>query len=274
MSEYLPRCIGDQCKKITDFVVKFVNSVDPNIQKKIEDDIALGELSEQNIRTLEYKQEEIRNLINSQMFSQDLEMTVANLRNVINQNPTISPNIKDMIKDVFTFYYSNVLDQIPKEQKENMTDTVESIRNLDSSIELMYCIELICNPDDYVMNYELDRVYSESDLNEEIKKCSIATPTNNNPPYEFKGTRDPLTGITTHHEKDPSFGIRQRKNPTQSVHEMNRGGKNKKTRKNSKTKKAKKNMKTKKSSNHKKSKKIKAKKTKGKKSKKNTKKYQ
>ena len=56
-------CIGDSCKKMRDASIRFVNSVDVNIQKRIEDDINQGVLIEQNIRILASKQEEVRNLI-------------------------------------------------------------------------------------------------------------------------------------------------------------------------------------------------------------------
>ena len=45
-------CIGDSCKKMRDASIRFVNSVDVNIQKRIEDDINQGTLIEQNIRIL------------------------------------------------------------------------------------------------------------------------------------------------------------------------------------------------------------------------------
>ena len=216
-------CIGDTCKKMKEVGIKFVDSVDPNIQKKIEDDIAEGKVNEQNMKMLENKQEEIRNIIESYM----IEMTVSNLRDILNKNPTISTKIKN----VFTYYYTEILDLIPRETKENMTDTVDAIQNLDSSIELMYCIELMCNPDNYVMNYELYTQFAEYELEEEMKKCSITHTDNTTPSYKFEGERNPYTGITVHKE-DPSLGIRKRMNAAKSG-QMTRGGKKvvKKTRK-------------------------------------------
>jgi hypothetical protein len=248
-------CIGDSCKKMRDASIRFVNSVDVNIQKRIEDDINQGVLIEQNIRILASKQEEVRNLIESYV----TDMSVSNIRTLLAENK----NLSDMIKNVFTYYYTDVLDRIPSERKQNMTDTADDIRNLDMSIQVMYCIELMCNPDDYVMNYQLDSTYTEEELEEEMKKCSITDATEYAPKYRFQGKRDPYTGVTMY-SQDPTMGLRRRMNATMQT-TMNRGGK--KTRKNKKAKpgkKAKKSKKTRvKKSN--KTKKAKAKTNKGKK---------
>jgi hypothetical protein len=217
-------CIGDSCKKMRDASIRFVNSVDVNIQKRIEDDINQGALIEQNIRILASKQEEVRNLIESYV----TDMSVSNIRKLLAENKSMS----DMIKNVFTYYYTDVLDRIPSERKQNMTDTIDDIQNLDMSIQVMYCIELMCNPDDYVMNYQLDSPYTEDELEEEMKKCSITDATEYAPKFRFQGKRDPYTGVTMH-SQDPTMGLRRRMNATMQT-TMNRGGK--KTRKNKKAK--------------------------------------
>jgi len=229
-------CIGENCKKMTEASIKFVDSIDPNVQKKIEDDIADGKLMEQTIRSLENKQEEIRSMIEAYM----MEISVNTLRNLLNTDPKLSTKIKK----IFTYYYTEILDRIPSEMKENMTDTVDAIQNLDESIKLMYCIELMCNPDDYVMNYELDTQFTEDELENEMKKCSITYIDEGKSSYKFDGVRDPYSGITVYKE-DPSLGIRKRirkrMNTTKSG-QMTRGGKKmaKKTKKAKKSKKAKK----------------------------------
>ena len=243
-------CIGDSCKKMRDASIRFVNSVDVNIQKRIEDDINQGVLIEQNIRILASKQEEVRNLIESYV----TDMSVSNLRKLLAENKSMS----DMIKNVFTYYYTDVLDRIPSERKQNMTDTADDIQNLDMSIQLMYCIELMCNPDDYVMNYQLDSTYTEEELEEEMKKCSITDATEYAPKYHFQGKRDPYTGVTMH-SQDPTMGLRRRMNATMQT-TMNRGGK--KTRKNKKAKHSKKANKAKKAKKTKKTRVKKSNKTK------------
>jgi hypothetical protein len=155
-------------------------------------------------------------------------MSVSNIRKLLAENKSMS----DMIKNVFTYYYTDVLDRIPSERKQNMTDTIDDIQNLDMSIQVMYCIELMCNPDDYVMNYQLDSPYTEDELEEEMKKCSITDATEYAPKFRFQGKRDPYTGVTMH-SQDPTMGLRRRMNATMQT-TMNRGGK--KTRKNKKAK--------------------------------------
>ncbi len=98
----------------------------------------------------------------------------------------------------------------------------------------------MCNPDDYVMNYELDTQFTEDELENEMKKCSITYRDEDKSSYKFDGVRNPYSGITVYKE-DPSLGIRKRMNAAKSG-QMTRGGKKmaKKTKKAKKSKKAKK----------------------------------
>jgi hypothetical protein len=240
--------------KFSNSAKAFVDSVDPNVQKQIEADIKEGKLSEQKLNILEEKQEEIRNKIE---FS-GMEMTVNNMKQLLNSQPDISNDIKD----VFTYYYTEIMDRIPNEQKHNMTDTTDDIQQLDSTILLMYCIELICNPENYVLNYETHTPFTNDELVQAMKKCEQeeqdVIPFSN----PITGKRDHVQRITQHISRpiDPT-GLKRRKL-------IASGGRKKTKAKKTKAKKTKaKKTKAKKT----KAKKTKAKKTKSRKVKRNTK---
>ena len=240
--------------KFSNSAKAFVDSVDPNVQKQIEADIKEGKLSEQKLNILEEKQEEIRNKIESS----GMEMTVNNMKQLLNSQPDISNDIKD----VFTYYYTEIMDRIPNEQKHNMTDTTDDIQQLDSTILLMYCIELICNPENYVLNYETHTPFTNDELVQAMKKCEQeeqdVIPFSN----PITGKRDHVQRITQHISRpiDPT-GLKRRKL-------IASGGRKKTKAKKTKAKKTKaKKTKAKKT----KAKKTKAKKTKSRKVKRNTK---
>ena len=242
-------CIGDACKKANAWVINFIDSVDPIIQVQIERDVDEGKISTLNLKMLEQKQEEIRNKIENS----GIDMTVSNITTLLNQDSTIT----DMVKDVFTFYYTNVMDRIPEEMKNNMTDTVDDIQKLDMSIQIMYCIELICNPENYVLNYETHTPFTNDELVQAMKKCEQeeqdVIPFSN----PITGKRDHVQRITQHISRpiDPT-GLKRRKL-------IASGGRKKTKAKKTKAKKTK--------AKKTKAKKTKAKKTKSRKVKRNTK---
>ena len=190
--------------KFSNSAKAFVDSVDPNVQKQIEADIKEGKLSEQKLNILEEKQEEIRNKIE---FS-GMEMTVNNMKQLLNSQPDISNDIKD----VFTYYYTEIMDRIPNEQKHNMTDTTDDIQQLDSTILLMYCIELICNPENYVLNYETHTTFTKDELDVAMKKCEQEDQDVPAVGLPITGKRDHARGITSHPVRrvDPT-GTKKRK---------------------------------------------------------------
>ena len=146
------KCIGDTCKILHKKVVKFVDSVDPVVQSKIEENIKKGELQENTLLELTKKQNELRNKIDDFF----LEITLENVKDMVKTD-----DISNRIKSIFTYYYTEILDRIPEERKNNINDTEDDIKNLDESIKLMYCIELVCNPDDYVLNYDMGDTYTD-----------------------------------------------------------------------------------------------------------------
>lgn len=176
----------------------FVEGVDPNVQKQIEVDIEQGKISEKNLNVLEQKQEEIRNKIENS----GIEMTVDNMKQLLTSNPDISNDIKG----VFTYYYTEIMDRIPRERENNITDTVNDIQNLDSTIQLMYCIELMCNPENYVLNYETHTKFTPDELEEAMKKCEQEGQDDRASGLSISGTRDHAQGITSHPSRrvDPS----------------------------------------------------------------------
>jgi hypothetical protein len=246
--------------KFSNSAKAFVDSVDPNVQKQIEADIKEGKLSEQKLNILEEKQEEIRNKIE---FS-GMEMTVNNMKQLLNSQPDISNDIKD----VFTYYYTEIMDRIPNEQKHNMTDTTDDIQQLDSTILLMYCIELICNPENYVLNYETHTKFTPDELEEAMKKCEQEGQDDRASGLSISGTRDHAQGITSHPSRrvDPS-GTKK------GLFHSSLGGRKKNKSKNTKGKKtrAKKTRAKKTRAKKAKSKNVKSKKVKSKKVKRNTK---
>ena len=159
-------CIRDTCKKADELAIKFVDSIDTTVQEKIEKNIKAGELIESTLKELTNKQNELRDEIDDR----DIELTLDNLEALVKM-----PVISSMIKDVFTYYYTYILDLIPSEEKEGMTDTTVDIQDLDISIKLMYCIELVCNPEDYVLNYQMNDKYCGcSNKADQLKKMIAA----------------------------------------------------------------------------------------------------
>lgn len=209
-------CVGNMCKKAYKLGIKFVNSVDVSVQKKIEEDITNGILSQQKMIELEKMQNDIRDKIQGHM----IELSVYQMEKLLQKT---DPSISEMIKNTFTYYYTDISDLIPREKKENMTDTVDDIAKLDMSNQLMYCIELICNPDDYVMNYEMHTTVTDDELEEEMKKCSIEDADNYKIPSGITGVRNNRTGVTQHIERPINpFGTGIRKRPPQQY--IERGG--------------------------------------------------
>jgi hypothetical protein len=182
----------------------FVEGVDPNVQKQIEVDIEQGKISEKNLNVLEQKQEEIRNKIENS----GIEMTVDNMKQLLTSNPDISNDIKG----VFTYYYTEIMDRIPRERENNITDTVNDIQNLDSTIQLMYCIELMCNPENYVLNYETHTTFTKDELDVAMKKCEQEDQDVPAVGLPITGKRDHARGITSHPVRrvDPT-GTKKRK---------------------------------------------------------------
>jgi len=230
-------------EQLTKSAKSFVDTVDPNMQQKVEADIEQGKISEKQMDILQQKQEEIRDKIEKY----GVEMSVNNMKQLL----TSEPDISNDIKSVFTYYYTEIMDRIPREKENNINDTVNDIQNLDITIQLMYCIELMCNPENYVLNYETHTVFSKDELDEAIKKCAQEEPDVLKPRIPITGKRDHVTGITTHplRRVDPTGTKKRRLIPS--------GGRKKSKKTKSKKTKSKKT----------KSKKTKSKKTKSKKTK-------
>jgi len=244
------KCIGDTCKILHKKVVKFVDSVDPVVQSKIEENIKKGELQENTLLELTKKQNELRNKIDDFF----LEITLENVKDMVKTD-----DISNRIKSIFTYYYTEILDRIPEERKNNINDTEDDIKNLDESIKLMYCIELVCNPDDYVLNYDMGDTYTDEQLKKELENCDKeSNDDNNNNMSPFIGETDYQTEITKHEERSVfPTGIKRRSKVDVPM-SMNRGGKkSKNTKKVNKSKKTKKTKKTKKVKKTKKTKKVK-----------------
>ena len=254
-------CIKDTCKKVDELAIKFVDSIDTTVQDKIEKNIKAGELIESTLEELTNKQNELRDEIDDR----DIELTLDNLEALVE-----TPVISSKIKDVFTYYYTHILNLIPSEEKKGMTDTIDDIKNLDISIKLMYCIELVCNPEDYVLNYQMSDKYNKEQHELALKNC-YKTDVEDKKGHvnTFSEKKENLvTGEQRHPTRavDYPFGTGMRRRPvgpSNDVMERNGGKKTKRQfKKSKKYKKSKKAKKTKKGKKMKKTKKSNARKAK------------
>lgn len=245
-------CLKGTCKKIDELAIKFVDSVDTTVQEKIEKNIKDGELIKSTLKELTKKQNELRDEIDNR----DIEITLDNLKTLVEM-----PVISSKIKDVFTYYYTHILDRIPSEEKEGITDTTDDIKNLDISIKLMYCIELVCNPEDYVLNYDMNDKYNKEEHELALKNCyktDVEDKKGDVNTFSEK-KEDLVTGEQLHPIRDVDpFGtgmrrrqvgneVMERKGGKKTKRHFKKSKKDKKSKKAKKTKKGKKMKKTKKS---------------------------
>ena len=252
-------CLKGTCKKIDELAIKFVDSIDTTVQDKIEKNIKAGELIESTLKELTNKQNELRDEIDDR----DIELTLDNLEALVEM-----PVISSKIKDVFTYYYTHILNLIPSEEKKGMTDTIDDIKNLDISIKLMYCIELVCNPEDYVLNYQMNDKYNKEQHELALKNCyKTDVEDKKGVVNTFSEKKEDLvTGEQLHPTRavDYPFGTGMRRRQVDNeVMERNGGKKTKRYfKKSKKDKKSKKAKKTKKGKKMKKTKKSNARKAK------------
>ena len=252
-------CLKGTCKKVDELAIKFVDSIDTTVQDKIEKNIKAGELIESRLNGLTDKQNELRDEIDKL----NIEITLDNLEALVKM-----PVISSMIKDVFTYYYTYILDLIPSEEKEGMTDTTVDIQDLDISIKLMYCIELVCNPEDYVLNYQMNDKYNKEQHELALKNCyKTDVEDKKGVVNTFSEKKEDLvTGEQLHPTRavDYPFGTGMRRRQVDNeVMERNGGKKTKRYfKKSKKDKKSKKAKKTKKGKKMKKTKKSNARKAK------------
>ena len=121
-------CIKSTCKKLDEMAIKFVDSVDCSIQAKIEKNIEDGKLMKFRFDELKKKQNELRDEIDNR----EPDYILSDLKDLVKGDV-----ISNKIQDVFTYYYTHILDRIQSEARIGMTDATVAIRDLDISINLI-----------------------------------------------------------------------------------------------------------------------------------------